>query len=142
VLRTKKPYLVSDVREDPNYVELFPETSSELAVPIGYRDEVVGVLSLESTKRSHFTEEQLRIVESLTSMLAATFQKEEIEHLRTKVQISKPDPDAETAFVLTPFSEPFNKYYVTIIRPAVQSTGLVSLRADEIFAPTEIIQDI
>ena len=41
-----------------------------------------------------------------------------------------------------PFREPFDKYYRTIFRPAIEAAGLFSLRVDEIFGPSSIGQDI
>src|SRR3954471_8187828 len=46
--RLKRPVYVPDVRKDPRYVEGFPSTRSELSIPLMVRDEVVGVLDLQS----------------------------------------------------------------------------------------------
>jgi hypothetical protein len=46
------------------------------------------------------------------------------------------------AFVLMPFRDPYDEYYRVIIKPAAEEAGLRSLRADEIFGPTEIVKDI
>src|SRR6266404_343155 len=47
----KQAILVRDVKKDPRYIETNPETRSELAVPLIYKDNVIGVLDLEHTKR-------------------------------------------------------------------------------------------
>ncbi|HEY1270727.1 MAG TPA: GAF domain-containing protein, partial [Terriglobales bacterium] len=44
--RHKEAVLVSDVNKDPRYILLNPETRSELAVPLIYKDKVIGVLDL------------------------------------------------------------------------------------------------
>src|SRR5580693_5969771 len=49
--------LVPDVSKDPRYVMANPETKSELAVPLIYKDKVIGVLDLEHTRRGFFTED-------------------------------------------------------------------------------------
>src|ERR1700676_4402015 len=54
---TMKAILVPDVSKDPRYIESNPETRSELAVPLIYKDKVIGVLALEHTRRGFFTEE-------------------------------------------------------------------------------------
>ena len=43
-VRSKEPILVGDVRQDPRYVSLIPETRSELVVPLVHKDRVVGRL--------------------------------------------------------------------------------------------------
>lgn len=46
------------------------------------------------------------------------------------------------AFVLMPFSEPFNSYYAAIFQPALRAAGFTALRADDIYTPRPIILDI
>src|SRR5271165_5814345 len=48
---TRQAVLVPDVTKDPRYIEGNPETRSELAVPLIYKDKVIGVLDLEHTRR-------------------------------------------------------------------------------------------
>ena len=50
----KQAVLVPDVSKDSRYVLLNPETRSELAVPLIYKDKVIGVLDLEHTRRGFF----------------------------------------------------------------------------------------
>jgi len=42
--QSKEAILVPDVSKDPRYIEGNPETRSELAVPLIYKDKVIGVL--------------------------------------------------------------------------------------------------
>ncbi|MGH9580927.1 MAG: GAF domain-containing protein, partial [Terriglobales bacterium] len=56
----RQAVLVPDVRRDPRYLELNPETRSELAVPLIYKDQLIGVLDLEHTRRGYFTEQHVR----------------------------------------------------------------------------------
>src|SRR5579862_4399709 len=56
----KQAVLVPDVSKDTRYVLLNPETRSELAVPLIYKDKVIGVLDLEHTRRGFFTEDHKR----------------------------------------------------------------------------------
>ena len=48
----------------------------------------------------------------------------------------------DLVFVLMPFSDPINEIYEGFIRPAIQSKGLVSRRADEIASNNAIMTDI
>jgi len=68
--QTKEAVLVPDVSKDPRYVMANPETRSELAVPLIYKDKVIGVLDLEHTKRGFFTEEHKRTITTLAAQIA------------------------------------------------------------------------
>ena len=66
----KEPILVGDVRQDPRYLNLIPETRSELAVPMIHKDRVVGVFDLESSVLNRFNEEHLKVLTPLASQVA------------------------------------------------------------------------
>jgi sigma-B regulation protein RsbU (phosphoserine phosphatase) len=68
--QSKKPVLAPDVARDPRYIKANPETRSELCVPLVYKDEVIGVLDLEHTRRGYFTEDHLRTVSTLAAQVA------------------------------------------------------------------------
>jgi sigma-B regulation protein RsbU (phosphoserine phosphatase) len=67
---TSSPMLVPDVTKDPRYIEVNPETRSELAVPLIYKGKAIGVLDLEHTKRNYFTEEHMRTIVTLAAQVA------------------------------------------------------------------------
>ena len=67
---TKEPVLVGDVRKDPRYVALIPDTRSELVVPLLHKDRVVGVFDLESSALDRFTEEHVKVLTPLASQVA------------------------------------------------------------------------
>jgi sigma-B regulation protein RsbU (phosphoserine phosphatase) len=66
----RTPVLVPDVTKDPRYINANPETRSELCVPLVYKDDVIGVLDLEHTKRGFFTEEHVRTMTTLAAQIA------------------------------------------------------------------------
>ena len=66
--------VVQDVTCDDRYIPLNPETMSELCVPLVYKDEVIGVLDLEHTRRSYFTEEHARMVKTLAAQVAISIE--------------------------------------------------------------------
>jgi hypothetical protein len=45
-------------------------------------------------------------------------------------------------FVIMPFGQPFERYYLNIFVPAITAVGLKPLRADSIFAPSTIMADV
>ncbi len=61
---------VPDVRKDPRYLEMNPETRSELIVPLFYKGRVIGVLDLEHTRTGFFNEEHERMLTTLGSQIA------------------------------------------------------------------------
>jgi signal transduction histidine kinase len=70
VVRTGKSLLLDDVREFPDYVELFPGVRSELCVPLRIPDEVLGVLDVESTRPAAFDEDDRVTLETVADILA------------------------------------------------------------------------
>src|SRR6184192_3549691 len=78
----KHAVLVPDVSKDPRYVLSNPETRSELAVPLIYKDKVIGVLDLEHTRRGFFTDDHKRTVTTLAAQVAIA-----IENARLYEQI-------------------------------------------------------
>jgi len=62
--------LVGDVTDDPRYVEGFPGTRSEVAVPVIISDEVLGVLTVESTQVGAFDDEDRQLLTSAAAQLA------------------------------------------------------------------------
>lgn len=66
---TGMPYICPDVTNDPHYYPVFPDTRSELAVPlIGRGGRVLGVLNVESEKVNAFGENEAKILSSLASI--------------------------------------------------------------------------
>ena len=61
---------VPDVRRDPRYLEMNPETRSELIVPLFYKGRVIGVLDLEHTRAGYFNEEHERMLTTLAAQIA------------------------------------------------------------------------
>jgi len=80
----KQAVLVRDVKKDPRYIETNPETRSELAVPLIYKDNVIGVLDLEHTKRGFFTDDHLRTMTTLAAQIAIA-----IDNARLYEQIAR-----------------------------------------------------
>ena len=64
------PILVPDVSKDPRYIEANPETHSELAMPLIYKDRVIGVLDIEHTRRNYFNDDHVRIMTTMAAQVA------------------------------------------------------------------------
>jgi sigma-B regulation protein RsbU (phosphoserine phosphatase) len=61
---------VRDVRKDSRYLEMNPETRSELIVPLFYKGRILGVLDLEHTRVGFFNEEHERMLTTLAAQVA------------------------------------------------------------------------
>jgi sigma-B regulation protein RsbU (phosphoserine phosphatase) len=87
---TAQPVLVPDVALDSRYIMVNPETRSELAVPMIHKDQVVGVLDLESPQINYFTEEHLQTLKILASNLAVS-----LENARLYEQLARDEARME-----------------------------------------------
>ncbi len=67
----RRPLRVGDVRSDPRYLELSPNTRSELAAPLMYRNELLGVLNVESEQVNAYAEGDEEMLGTLGGSLAA-----------------------------------------------------------------------
>lgn len=70
----RRAVVVPDVTVDPRYLLINPETRSELAVPMIYKDRVVGVLDLESPQLNYFTAEHVQVLSILAAQLAVSIE--------------------------------------------------------------------
>jgi phosphoserine phosphatase RsbU/P len=91
----RQAVLVPDVRKDPRYIELNPETRSELAVPLIYKDKVIGVLDLEHPRRGFFTEDHRRTMITLAAQIAIA-----IENARLYEEIARQEKRLERDLAL------------------------------------------
>ena len=93
---TGQPVRVSDVSQDPRYINAIESVKSELAVPLLFRGKCVGVLDIQSRHLNYFTKDQQRIVTLLASRLVIA-----IENARL---FQKVRTQAETLLVLNEVS--------------------------------------
>ena len=66
----KEAVLVSDVSQDPRYLNLVPDVRSELVIPMLIKDRCVGVFDLESPELDAFTKEHKELLTLLASQAA------------------------------------------------------------------------
>ncbi|MGB7727631.1 MAG: GAF domain-containing SpoIIE family protein phosphatase [Candidatus Acidiferrum sp.] len=94
--RTGHPVRVSDVSQDPRYINAIDSVRSELAVPLMFRGKCVGVLDIQSRHVDYFTKNQQNILSVLANRLAIA-----IENARLFQQVRT---QAETLLVLNEVS--------------------------------------
>jgi phosphoserine phosphatase RsbU/P len=93
--QTRQAILVPDVSKDPRYIEANPETRSELAVPLIYKDKVIGVIDLEHTRRGFFTDDHRRTMMTLAAQVAIA-----IENARLYEEIARQERRLERDLAL------------------------------------------
>ena len=91
----KEGILAADVAKDPRYIALNPETKSELAVPLIYQGNVIGVIDLEHTRRGYFTEDHKRTLTTLAAQIAIA-----IENARLYEEIARQEQRLERDLAL------------------------------------------
>ncbi len=70
----KEPVLVSDVSQDPRYVNLVADARSELVIPMLIKDRCIGVFDLESSELDAFTKEHKELLTLLASQAAVAIE--------------------------------------------------------------------
>jgi diguanylate cyclase (GGDEF)-like protein/PAS domain S-box-containing protein len=70
VARNRRFALANDVTSDPRYFEVLPGMRSEIAVPLLFADQLVGVLNVESPEPSFFDDEDRVLLEVVANHLA------------------------------------------------------------------------
>lgn len=71
VAATGKPYITGDVNSDPYYFAFFDDVCSEIAVPlIDGNSRTRGVINMQSFKRDHFSERDLKLLQAMADIAA------------------------------------------------------------------------
>lgn len=87
VAQNRRPLRIGDVSADPRYIQVSPETRSELAIPLLYRGELLGVLNLESERLNAYTESDEEMLSTLAGSLAAIIANARLlERLRRQME--------------------------------------------------------
>lgn len=95
----KEPVLVADVLKDPRYIALNPETRSELAVPLIYKEKLIGVLDLEHTRPGFFTDQHRRMMTTLAAQIAVAIENARL-YEKIAIQEKRMEQDLALAHAL------------------------------------------
>ncbi|MGQ9845618.1 MAG: diguanylate cyclase, partial [Caldisericia bacterium] len=66
--RSKKTIIVNDVSKDPRFI-LDANSKSEMAVPIIFENEVIGIINIESPILNRFTDDDKTLIETLSNTI-------------------------------------------------------------------------
>jgi PAS domain S-box-containing protein len=101
VYRTGEIQFVADVSADPNYFhgDHEDQVGSELAIPIKFEGEVLGVLNLEAHRTQAFTQDDIDFAQSITEIIAIALKNAQqfisLKHeISRRVQVEKHLRDA------------------------------------------------
>jgi len=87
VTKNGLPRLAKDVTQDSEYRQTHPTIKSEIAVPLIFRDETIGVIDLQSTRRNDFDEQDLENLTAVAHNAAVATKIGELYDLRIKNEI-------------------------------------------------------
>ncbi len=74
----KEPRIVPDVEMEPQFIRYFPETRSEMAVPLVHQDKILGVLDVESNLPHAYTSDHLNLLSAVAGNLALALKNAEL----------------------------------------------------------------
>ncbi len=95
-MRTQAPVYSPDVRRDSRYHMVNPLTRSELAVPLIYKNKVIGVLDMEHTRANYFNEDHQRTIVTLAAQVAIAIENARL-YQRVAQQEQRLEHDLEMA---------------------------------------------
>ncbi len=78
VARDGEPILVADVRQDPRYVEANPDVRSEMAVPVKWGADVVGVINVDHHEAGAFAQEDLELLIAFANAAAVALKNAKV----------------------------------------------------------------
>ena len=78
VAKTGEPYYSPDVLKDPHYIPGSSEVRSEAAFPIKVREQVAGVLNVESHDLRGFDEDDLKLLASFASQMGVSIENAQL----------------------------------------------------------------
>ncbi|KAA3619648.1 MAG: GAF domain-containing protein [Calditrichaeota bacterium] len=89
--------LVTDVANEPQYVQVREDIQTELAVPMKLDDKIIGVLNVDSTRMNAFTEEDVELLSLLANQSAQVIRNgnlfedvtRQVDELATLIEINK-----------------------------------------------------
>ncbi len=132
---------VDNVAEDPRYIQANPNTRSELAIPLVYRNEILGVLNAESEQIAAYSENDEEMLGTLGGSLAAIIANARLlEQVRNQAEqnrliyeiTSKIRRSTDMQTIITTTASELTKavgarYTKIAIMPATESNGNDSL---------------
>jgi L-methionine (R)-S-oxide reductase len=70
-VREKQTIIVDDVQSDPRYLACFPDTHSEIVVPIRAKGKIIGEIDIDGKPKAAFNAEDKKFLEELAQHIAS-----------------------------------------------------------------------
>jgi GAF domain-containing protein len=87
VAANRQPQRINDVTKDSRYISVNSKVRSELSIPLIYRNEVLGVLNVESSRLNAYSENDEEMLGTLAGSLAAIIAHSRLlEQFRTQIE--------------------------------------------------------
>lgn len=80
----RSPVYVPDVSKDPNYICADPKVRSEIALPLIVRDELIGVLDVESDKEDYFSDEMIGVLALFATQAAMALENARLHQVERR----------------------------------------------------------
>ena len=129
---------LNDVSKDARYIQASPNTRSELALPLIYRNELLGVLNVESEKLDAYSENDEEMLGTLGGSLAAI-----IANARLLEQIREKAERDRTVYEITGKIRKSTDIQTILATTASELTKVVGSRRTKIeVMPQNLDQDI
>ncbi len=87
VMQTKEAVLIADTSKDSRYRPDEMTRLSEIAVPVIYNNDLVGVIDCEHHEKNYFTQQQLQILNTIATLMADKIKSIEAEQSLQQKQI-------------------------------------------------------
>lgn len=95
--------IVDDVRKDPRYIQGVPNALSEIAIPLIYQNELLGVLDVESTQLGAFSYRDRMLLEPLSGMMALLIKNSQLFKEREDMLLQTVEALAEAIEAKDPY---------------------------------------
>ncbi len=99
-----------NVEEDPDYINMVPGVYSQLAIPLNVKEEILGVLSLESYLPDAFRAEDIQLLKAVSAQLSLAIKQVQLHNELENAHISLKDTYFETMQALCNAVEAKDKY--------------------------------
>ena len=90
VAQTKKMYYAPDVSKDPYYIKGVEEAKSEICLPLMMGNRLVGVIDIESPELDGFTEEDIRLLSSMSAQISIALENARLYEEAKKLSLTDP----------------------------------------------------
>ncbi len=96
VIRTGRYFLCADVKANSFYIEINPEIKSELAVPIIFNDQVIGLINIESFKHNDFGQYEVHLSQQLANQAGVAIENARLNEKLADIQFQLTETIANT----------------------------------------------